>query len=99
MSLGPLSPSPDEIVIQRRTNHRTSNWDQTAGPFFDRLFARLDRDPLNHLGHESIDDFFFQQLAADIYTSGAGGRNPEFCRLFVGVVFESIHQAEFLNRT
>ena len=54
-------------------------------------------NPLDHFGHKSIHDLFFQHLTADVYTSGAGRGNPQLGGLFIGVVFETINQTELLN--
>ena len=98
MSSSAVAPGTYKIVIEPRANGRTSNRNHAPRPFLNSLFAGLRCNPLNDFGHEAIDYFFFQNLAADVHSSGAGCRDPEFGRLFVGVVFETVDQAELLNR-
>ena len=93
-----VAPGADKIIIEPRTNSRTRDRNHAPRPFLNSFFAGLRCNPLYYLRHEAIDYFFFQNLAADVDTGGAGCRDPKLGGLFVGVVFETVDQAELLNR-
>ncbi len=99
VSLSAVAPGTHKIVIESRANGRTSNRNHAPRPFLYSFFAGLRRNPLNDFRYEAVDDFLFQDLAADVHSSGAGRRDPELGCLFVGVVFETVNQAELLNRS
>ena len=97
MRLGASAPGADKVVIQSRANRRTGNRNHPSRPLLDDFGAGLRGDALNHFRHKPIDHFFFQQFAADVHSGGAGGGNPELRGFVVGVVFETVEQAQFLN--
>ena len=73
---GAMSPGTDEIIIQACADQRTGYRDQPSCPFFDHFPAGLRGDALDNAWNEFVDDFFFEQLAADVDTGGAGGGDP-----------------------
>src|SRR5579872_3889196 len=97
MGFRPLAPRAHEIVVQTSSDHRTGNWNNPARPLFDRLFAGLNRNSLNHLRHEAVDYFLFQQLAADINARCTSRGNPKLGRLMIGVVLKAVNEAELLD--
>ena len=66
-----LAPRLHEPVIQPRADRRTGQRNHAGRPFLHDLRTGLRRDPLNHLRHKLVDDFFLQKLAADVDSSGA----------------------------
>src|ERR1035438_9447854 len=79
---------------------RSPSWqsESTALPIFHDFGAGACGNALDHLGHEAVHHFFFQQLAADVHAGSAGRGNPQFRDLVIGVHLESVDQAELLNR-
>ncbi len=98
VSLSAVAPGTHKIVIESRANGRTSNRNHAPSPLLNRFLAGLRRNSLNDFRYEAVDDFLFQNLTADVHSSGAGRRDPELGCLLVGVVFETVNQAELLNR-
>ena len=72
----PLSPSPDEVVIQGGADDRANHWNQPPRPFLDKLRASLGSDALNNARYQLVDHTFFEQVATEVHTGGTGGGNP-----------------------
>ena len=97
MRRGPLAPSAHEVVVQTGTDQGAGDRDEAASPLLHHFPAGFGGDALNHFRDEAVDDFFFQQFAADVDSGGAGGGDPEVGHFFFGVEFESVDEAEFLD--
>src|ERR671925_1207248 len=93
-----LTPGAHEVIIQSSTNQRAGNRNYSPRPLLYYFPAGLNGNALDDAGNKFIDDFFFQKLAADVNSSCAGGGDPKFGRLFVRIEFETVQQAELLNR-
>jgi len=94
---GALSPGSHEVVIEHASDRGTRNRNQPSRPFLHHLGAGARGNTLDHFRHEAVHNFFFEQLAADVDSSGAGGGDPKLGDLVVGVELESVDQAELLD--
>src|SRR5712671_2968173 len=97
MGLGALAPGAHEPVIQTRTQSGTHQRNQATRPLLDNFSTRTRSDPLDHPWDELVDHFFLHQLAANVDSRCAGGRDPELCNLAVGVELKTVYQAQLLD--
>src|SRR5581483_2133769 len=95
----PLAPGPHKVIIESAANKGAGNRNQPPRPLLHHFLARLHRNSAYESWYQPVDHFFFQQLAANVHAGGAGGGHPELSYFVVSVVFEPVHQAEFLYGT
>lgn len=92
MRVRALSPTANEVIIQRAPDDRAYYWYETCRPFLHQFCAGFRSDALNDFRNQAVDDILLEQLPAEVNSSRTGGSDPEFSHFFVSVVFESINQ-------
>ena len=97
VSLGSAAPFLDEVVVQSSADCAADHGDEAGGPFFGNFDTELGGDALDNTRDETLDDFFFDEVAAEINSSSSRGGDPQLDDFIVGRVIESVNQAELLE--
>src|SRR5580704_10938610 len=92
-----LAPGADKPIIQTCSEGRTHQRNHAPRPLLDHLGAGLCRYSLDDARYEFVDNFFFQKIAADVDSGGAGCSHPKFSNLVISIELESVEQAQLLD--
>lgn len=97
VSLGAAAPFLDEVIVEGGADCTADHGYEAGSPFLGDFDTQLGGNAFDNTRDETFDDFFFDEVAAQVNSCGSRGGNPELDDFIVGRVIESVDQAEFLE--
>src|SRR5271170_6288914 len=96
-SFGALAPGAYKPIVQTGTKGRADQRNHASRPLLHDFGTGARRDTLDHSRNEFVDHLFLQQLAADVDSRRARGRDPELGDFIIGIELEAVNETQLLN--
>src|ERR1700683_645184 len=93
---GASSPFFDEVVVEDTADGTANDGDKASCPFFGDFHAHFGGHSFDDARNKAFDDFFFDEVAAEVHTRGGTGCDPQLDDFFVRGVVETVDQTELL---